>query len=51
MSDEKKECKLVGDSFAAQTENLRMSVPKSVDAHKNPIVKPIGSANSSIKPA
>ena len=44
--------KLVGDSYAAQTANLREVASKSSTAsHKNPDVKPCGTPNASIKPA
>lgn len=50
MTDDKK-VKLVGDSYAAQTENLRAAGGKGTSGHKNPDVKPFGTPNASIKPA
>jgi hypothetical protein len=43
-------CKLVEDSFAAQTENLRQAAPSSVDNHKDDNVKPIAMPNKAIRP-
>ena len=43
--------KLVGDSYAAQTANLREAANKGVASHKNPDVKPCGTPNAGIKPA
>jgi hypothetical protein len=45
------ECKLVSDSYAAQTASLRAAAPASAGTHKNPDVKPLQTPNASIKPA